>query len=167
MKKLFTMFALFLLIGVINETKAQFSVGPGATFATDISGLGLSANGVYQIDDTWAVSGAFTYFLEKDNVKWTAIDINANYNLTEVSGVGILYGIGGINITSVKIDLPSINLGEFGSVGGSASASNFGVNLGAGVNIELSEKMVLAPELTYTVSSGGYLRIGAKLLFSL
>ncbi len=167
MKKLFTVFVLFLLIGVVNESKAQFSIGPGATFATDISGLGLSANGLYQIDDTWAVSGAFTYFLEKDHLKWTAVDFNANYNLTELSGIGQLYGIGGVNITSVSIDLPTIDLGGFGSAGGSASSSNFGVNLGAGVNIALSEKMVLAPELTYTLSSGGYLRIGAKLLFSL
>ncbi len=164
MKNLITLLFAFVLFLTANQAKAQISVGPGLGFATDISSLGISANVGYQINEKWAATGAFTYFLEKDYVKWSALDFNANYSITQIENVGALYGIGGLNITMVKIDIPE--LGEWLG-GGSASSSDVGLNLGAGLNIGLSEKMTLAPELCYTISSGGYLRAGVKLMFSL
>ncbi|SFF28135.1 outer membrane beta-barrel protein [Sunxiuqinia elliptica] len=165
MKKL--AFAIMVLImgTAVKQANAQFSIGPGIGFATDISSLGLSANAAYQIDESWAATASFTYFLEKDYLQWTAFDFNANYNLTDIENLGTLYGIGGINITSVSFDFPNFEHDDFSLE--SYSSSEFGINLGAGLNIDLSEKMVLAPEMTYTVSSGGYLRIGAKLMFAL
>lgn len=165
MKKL--AFAIMVLImgTAVKQANAQFSIGPGIGFATDISSLGLSANAAYQIDESWAATASFTYFLEKDYLQWTAFDFNANYNLTDIENLGTLYGIGGINITSVSFDFPNFEHDDFSLE--SHSSSDFGINLGAGLNIDLSEKMVLAPEMTYTVSSGGYLRLGAKLMFAL
>lgn len=167
MKKL--AFAIMVLImgTAVKQANAQFSIGPGIGFATDISSLGLSANAAYQIDESWAATASFTYFLEKDYLQWTAFDFNANYNLTDIENLGTLYGIGGINITSVSVDFPDFEFEDEVVNVGSASSSDFGINLGAGLNIDLSEKMVLAPEMTYTVSSGGYLRLGAKLMFAL
>ena len=163
MKKLFVVIIAVLVLGTLEEAKAQFSVGAGLGYATDISSLGISANVGYKINDDWAAAGAFTYFLESDYVKWSALDFNANYNLPELKNVGALYGIAGLNVT--MITMPEINVGGI-SVGG-GSSSNVGFNVGAGLNVGLSEKMVLAPELTYTLSSGGYLRAGVKLMFNL
>jgi opacity protein-like surface antigen len=103
--------------------------------------------------------------LKKDYVKWSAIDFNANYELSKIDNLGSIYAIGGINITTIKIDIPGIDLDGFSMGGGSASDSNFGVNIGAGLKVDLSEKMIIAPEMTYSISSGSYLRIGAKLMF--
>jgi len=164
MKKLLIAIIAVLVFGTIEQTKAQFSVGPGLGYATDIGSLGISANVGYHINDEWAASGAFTYFLEQDYVKWSALDFNANYTFTELENVGALYGIGGLNITMVKVDIPGLS--EFWGTS-STTESNVGLNIGAGLNVDLSEKMVLAPELTYTVSSGGYLRAGVKLMFNL
>ena len=161
MKKLFVAIIAILLVGTFQESKAQFSVGAGLGYATDISSLGISANVGYEINDEWAASGSYTHFLEKDHIKWSAIDFNANYSLSEIENLGFLYGIGGVNITTIKIDYLD------GILGSSASSSDFGLNLGAGLRVDLSEKMILAPEMTYTISSGGYLRIGAKLMFNL
>ncbi|WP_321296370.1 outer membrane beta-barrel protein [Marinifilum fragile] len=162
-KLLFTAIITILMTGMFNNAKAQFSVGPGLGFATDISSLGISANVGYEINEKWAATGVFTYFLEKDYVKWSTLDFNANYNLTEIENVGTLYGLGGINVTMAKIDIPGLSE----VLGSSTSSSDFGLNLGAGLNIGLSDKMTLAPEVSYTISSGGYLRAGAKLMFSL
>ncbi|TDN99073.1 outer membrane beta-barrel protein [Sunxiuqinia elliptica] len=163
MKKL--AFAIMVLImgTAVKQANAQFSIGPGIGFATDISSLGLSANAAYQIDESWAATASFTYFLEKDYLQWTAFDFNANYNLTDIENLGTLYGIGGINITSVSFDFPGIDDDMFDS----SSHSEFGVNLGAGLNVDLSEKMVLAPEMMFTISDINYFRIGAKLMFAL
>lgn len=162
MKKLFVIIVAILLVGSFQETKAQFTVGAGLGYASDISSLGISANVGYEIDETWAATGSYTHFLKKDYVKWSAIDFNANYNISEIESLGNLYAIGGINITTVKLDIPGLSE-VFG--GSSASESNFGLNIGAGLKVDLSEKMILAPEMTYSISSGSYLRIGAKLMF--
>ncbi len=167
MKKLFVVVIAILLVGSFQETKAQFSVGAGLGYATDISSLGISANVGYEIDDTWAATGSYTHFLEKDYIKWSAIDFNANYNLNEIENFGKLYAIGGINITTIKFDFPGVDLDGFSMGGGSASDSNFGLNIGAGLKVDLSEKMILAPEMTYTIGNTGYLRIGAKLMFNI
>ncbi|MGZ2371192.1 outer membrane beta-barrel protein [Ancylomarina sp. YFZ004] len=167
MKNLFVVIIAVLLVGSIQETKAQFSVGAGLGYASDISSLGISANVGYEIDETWAASGSYTHFLEKDYVKWSAIDFNANYNISEIENLGKLYAIGGINITTVKLDFPDVDFDGFSMGGGSVSDSNFGVNIGAGLKVDLSEKMFLAPEITYSISSGSYLRIGAKLMFKI
>jgi len=162
MKKLFIVIIAILFVGSFQETKAQFTVGAGLGYATDISSLGISANVGYEIDETWEATGSYTHFLEKDYVKWSAVDFNANYNISEIENLGKFYAIGGLNITTVKIDIPGLS--EFlGS--SSTSESNFGVNIGAGLKVDLSEKMILAPEMTYSISSGSYLRIGAKLMF--
>ena len=161
MKKLFVIIVAVLLFGSIQETKAQFTVGAGLGYATDISSLGISANVGYEINETWAATGSYTHFLEKDYYKWSAIDFNANYNISEIESLGNLYAIGGINITTIKWDAP----GFIEAFGGSTSSSNFGLNIGAGLKVDLSEKMILAPEMTYSISSGSYLRIGAKLMF--
>ena len=162
MKKLFIVIIAILFVGSFQETKAQFTVGAGLGYATDISSLGISANVGYEIDETWEATGSYTHFLEKDYVKWSAVDFNANYNISEIENLGKFYAIGGLNITTVKIDIPGLS--EFlGS--SSTSESNFGVNIGAGLKMDLSEKMILAPEMTYSISSGSYLRIGAKLMF--
>ena len=160
MKKLFVVIIAVLLAGTFQEAKAQFTVGAGLGYATDISSLGISANVGYEINETWEATGSYTHFFEKDYVKWSAIDFNANYNISEIENLGKLYAIGGINITTVKLDIPGFN-----EVFGSSSESNFGVNIGAGLKVDLSEKMILAPEMTYSISSGSYLRIGAKLMF--
>ena len=167
MKKLFGIIIAILLVGTIQEAKAQFSVGAGLGYASDISSIGISAYVGYEIDETWQASGSYTHFLEKDEIKWSAIDFNANYNLSEISNVGQLYAIGGINITTVKVDFPEINFDGLSLGGDSASDSNFGVNIGAGVKIDLSEKMFFAPEMTYTIGNTGYIRIGAKLMFNI
>lgn len=161
-RQFFAITALLMLIAFAGN--AQIKVGAGLSYATDINSAGISINGQYDINEDWAATGGFTYFLEKDYVKWSALDFNANYNITEVGDKSKLYGIGGLNVTFAKLDIPGLS--DFmGDV--STSESNVGLNLGAGMNFGLSDKLTLAPEMTYTISSGSYLRIGARIMFSL
>ena len=165
MKKIFSILCFVFVLGVVNQANAQLSLGPGLSYASDINNVGLSANVRYAFDSDWAVSSGFTYFFEKDYVAWSVADINVNYNLTEIDGVGSLYALAGVNITHAKVDVP-LNFG-YGSVNISGTASDYGFNIGGGLNINLNEKLVLAPEVCYTIIEGGYLRIGTKLLFTL
>ena len=171
MKKIFRTLLIVALFFVVTKSQAQISVGGGLWYGSDINAIGISGNGKYAIDESWSAAAGFTYFLEKDYVKWSALDFDANYNITELENVGSLYGIGGLNITfwSIDYDGGTIDMGEYGSydLDLDASGSNVGLNLGLGLNIAASDNLAIAPEIKYTVSDGGYLRIGAKILFGL
>jgi opacity protein-like surface antigen len=44
-------------------------------------------------------------------------------------------------------------MGEWGSYGGSASTSEFGFNLGGGIDLKLTNKLILNAELKYKLGS--------------
>jgi len=171
MKNLLKSLVAIFLFFIVADASAQISVGGGLWFASDISSVGISANGKYAIDEDWSAAASFTYFLEKDYVKWSMLDFDANYNITEIENIGSLYGIGGLAVTlwSVDFDGGTYDLGEYGSydLDFDDSGSDIGLNLGLGLNIEASEKFAIAPEVKYTISDGGFFRIGAKILFDL
>lgn len=163
MKKITLIILIALSAGMFQQATAQISAGAGLVYATNIGSLGINLNAAYQIDDDWAATGAFTYFLESDYVKWSALDFNANYNITEFDNIGLLYGLGGINMTFVKIDIPGYNewMGDV-----STTSAFVGLNLGVGLKIELSEQLYIAPEIAFTIINGSYLRFGAKCMYN-
>lgn len=169
MKKLFKAFIAIVLFFTVTEASAQISVGGGLWYGTDNASLGISANGKYDIDETWAGAASFTYFLGKEYYNLSVLDFDANYNITEIENIGSLYGIGGLSVSFWKFDLGggTIDLGDYGSYDTSYSESNIGLNLGLGLNVVSNENFAIAPEIKYTISNGGYLRIGAKILFGL
>ncbi|MBN2820747.1 MAG: outer membrane beta-barrel protein [Bacteroidales bacterium] len=170
MKNLLKSLLAIALFFIISEAGAQISVGPGVVFGTDINNVGFSANGKYEFNEKWSAAPSFTYFLKKNYTNWSALDLDANYQITELENIGSLYAIGGLNLTfwKVKYDY-DFDLGEYGSYGdsGSVSGSEAGVNLGIGLNVPMGEKLALAPELRYTLGGANYLRFGVKVMFAL
>lgn len=149
-----------------NQTKAQqMAVGGGVFYASSVNSIGISLNGEYQFTDEWSAAPSFTYFLKKDDY-WTrmTLDLDANYKFKEIEGVGGLYGIGGIAFT---FDSFKWSDSTWGGYDANTTSTTLGLNLGIGLNVPLAEKMTIAPELRYTIMSGGYLRIGAKFMYSL
>ena len=158
-------FAIIIFIAFTpDQVKAQqMKVGGGLVYASSVNSIGISLNGEYQFTDEWSASPAFTYFLKKDDY-WTrmTLDLDANYKFKEIEGVGGLYGIGGLAFT-----FDSFSWGDSTLDGYNNTSTSLGLNLGIGLNFALAEKMTIAPELRYTIMSGGYLRIGAKFMYSL
>lgn len=172
MKSFIKTFVVAILFFTVTEASAQISVGGGLWYGSDIGSLGISINGKYEINEQWSAAPTFTYFLEKDYVKWSVLDLDANYAITELENVGSLYGIGGLAVTFWKVDFGNdnyIDMGEYGSyeLDLDASGSDVGVNLGVGLNIAAGENLGIAPEIKYTISDGGFFRIGAKIFFGL
>ena len=166
MKNLFKVAICLLIAFSFSEAKAQMSAGVGIVYGTDINNLGFSANGKYEINETWSAAPSFTYFLKKDYVTWSALDLDANYQLTELEILGGLYAIGGLNMTFWKIKFDSSSLGGYGNLF-EGSASEAGVNLGLGLDMNAGENMAIAPEIKYTLGGANYLRIGVKVMFGL
>lgn len=166
MKNLLKTLAAAILFLVVTEASAQISVGGGIVYGTDINNIGISVNGKYEFNEKWSAAPAFTYFLKKDYVNWSALDLDANYQITELENIGGLYAIGGLNMTFYKIKY-DFGFGGYGSSSGSVTGSNTGLNLGLGLNVPVSEKFMIAPEIKYSISSGSYLRAGVKIMFGI
>jgi len=141
------------------------SAGFGLVYGTNINNIGFSANGKYEINEKWSAAPSFTYFLKKNSVNWSLLDLDANYQLTEIESLGSLYAIGGLNMTFFKIKYEA-DLGEYGDFSDSFTGSDAGVNLGIGLNVPAGD-LAIAPEIKYTLGGANFLRIGVKVMFGL
>jgi len=136
---------LIVVVGVIlfgnNTLYAQsgdLKLGGGlvlSTGAVDNGGdldntIGLKVDGVYEIDENWRAGGDFTFYFpdEEGNTDLTVweLNFNAHYIFYQENDL-MAYGIGGLNITSINIDT------QFGD----NSESEFGLNLGGGIEYPL------------------------------
>jgi len=161
MKKLYFIAIVALALFTTSNINAQYKVGGGLVYGSDINNIGISVNAGYNFTENWVGEADFTYFFKNNMVKFSALDFDANYILD----MG-LYPIAGINLTFVGIDIPEMDLGEYGSFGGtSASSTEFGINIGVGYNVSISDVLVLSPEMRYTLGGANYFRAGVKLMY--
>ncbi len=164
-KLLVIIFATALLFGtssITNLVHAQtegsvqegdLKAGIGLVFGTGIGGfggfdndLGIRADGYYAITPLIRVGGDFTFYFpdtvsesifgesfESTLTVWE-LNLNGQYIFMDEDDL-ILYGLGGINITGIRIS--SEGSSGFGDVSGSQSDSEIGLNLGGGVEYAL------------------------------
>ena len=93
------------------------------------------------------------------------MDLDANYQLTEIENLGGLYAIGGLNMTFFKFKYEA-DFGDYGDFSDSVTGSDAGVNLGLGLNVPVGD-LAICPEIKYTLGGANYLRIGVKIMFGL
>lgn len=166
MKSLFKATIAIVLFFTVTNASAQISAGGGLVYGTDINNIGFSLNGNYEFNEKWSAAPSFTYFLKKDYLTWSSLDLNANYQITDVENIGALYGIGGLALTFWGFDAGGLGLEEYSGLL-DTNTMEFGISIGAGLNISTSEKMAIAPEIMYTIGGVNYLRLGVKLMIKL
>ncbi|MDR1198735.1 MAG: porin family protein [Prevotellaceae bacterium] len=117
-----------------------------------VTNYGIGAKFQYSITDPIRLEGAFTYFLPKTYGKgivesklnmWD-ISVNGQYlfSLNETLTVYPLAGLGVLG-TSYKSDV--IN-------SASVSSTDFGLNVGGGIDFKLTEKLVLCGQVKYMIA---------------
>lgn len=139
------------------QANAQLSVGAGLAYGLDIEELGLQVRGVYDINETWRGEADFIYyFIDGDGLSAWELNLNGNYvfNRTETL---TLYALAGINIFGITVDL-----GPFGD----ETATETGLNIGAGAQYAVSSALDIFGELKYSLSDADQLLIAAGILFS-
>ncbi len=139
----------------------------GVKLAFGEGNLGVGAKYQYSFTDRIRVDGSFTYFLPKtegsgitkSTVSFFEISANGHYLFPVHEGINVyaLAGLGYVNVTA-KADM-----GELGDY--SAGSSDFGANLGGGVDYFLSEKMILNAEAKYMTCAGGMFVVSAGVGF--
>lgn len=143
MKKLLS-FSIILLFsfGISATAQAQWSAGGGLAYGSEVSEIGLQLNGVYEIDEDWRGSADFIYYFVSGNLSISELNFNAHFVFHDEDEL-TAYAIGGINYLRVSSDFNGF---------GSASSSEIGLNIGAGLEYELDFGNLFA-EAKFAISS--------------
>jgi hypothetical protein len=89
MKKLLLLSISVLLCGSLfaqSFDSSKLRAGGGFFYASEIQNVGLTLNGIYEIDEIWEGSLGFTHIFEKDHVSWNILDLDIPVILTPLSG---------------------------------------------------------------------------------
>lgn len=151
---------LTLTTETINAQNAQgdFSLGAGLVFGTGVfegefgdelnNDLGIQVNGYYSVTPEIRIGGDFTYYFPQEfsesgqgfsytmEAGVSEININGHYLFVNEADL-VVYALAGINITRVSIEERDFDE-FFGDESFSASESETGLNLGAGLEYNLN-----------------------------
>ncbi|WP_309727149.1 outer membrane protein [Mesonia maritima] len=129
----------------------------------------MGANAEFGVLDNLSISPSFIYYLPKEEsfitVNWWEINGNVNYYFIQDEDFH-LYGLGGLNYTNVSVDA-DLDLGELGNYSSDASDGRFGLNLGAGANLDLGSNIMPFAELKYVIIDGCQHELSAGVKFNI
>ncbi len=166
MKRFFVILVAVLCFSAINaeaQEKGQMAAGVnfnlGAGYGGGYSNFGIGAKFQYSFTDHIRVEPAFTYYFKKDYLSMWDFFANVHYVFGMANDRLNLYPLAGVGVLGAKASV----------LGFSASTTNFGINLGGGVEYKLSDKFALRAEIKYAIVGNAYghlgVQIGATYLF--
>jgi outer membrane protein X len=166
MKKVFRKVAIaaiaVLTMNVAAQAQEKGDMAAGANLVlgsgNSFTNFGIGAKFQYNILNPLRMEASFTYFLPKQVVagfsEWKRsmwdFSVNAHY-LFPVANKITLYPLAGLGFLGTKVSYES-DLGELGNYSSSTSVSEFGFNLGGGIDLKLTEALILNAELKYKIS---------------
>ena len=138
---------------------SQFThLGLDAGFASQVKEPGFGIQGIYRVNDEIKLTPNAMYFLpHKINTtdgtqkfSWWMINLDGNYVIIN-QGIAEGYGIMGLNFANVTWEQDEIVMGQ--PEKDKRSTLKLGLNVGAGIRLNLGEKVVPFGELRYTLGS--------------
>lgn len=150
----------------VNAQDNKFSLGGGFGYATGIKSVGFFGKGQYQFTSQWEATASFTYFLPSEingiDYQLSALDLDGHYVFYNDEYKLASYMLSGIDVLFGKSHYTVLGSDYYDS------GSTLGINIGAGLRYQLSERLALNPELKYVVSFGenSYLSLSVGLLFN-
>ena len=162
--------SLCLFIGglFISNAQVETKVGAMLAYGTEIENIGIGATAEFGILEKLSIAPSFIYYLPKEEgpikVNWFEINADANYYFLQDEGFQV-FGLAGVNYSHVKVKSDV----DFGPFGGNYEASDgkIGLNLGAGVNLDLGGNIMPFANLKYVIIDDGQLVIGAGVKFKI
>lgn len=139
MKKILLLIAVLVIgIGSLSAQKGQKALGINLNYGTEIETVGLGAK--FQYGFTEAIRGelAFNHFFEKDGLKMWDLGATAHY-LLPLSDKTTFYPLAGLCFTKLSAS--------------GASTSDWGANLGCGIEYGLTEALSVGLEAKYQFAS--------------
>ncbi|MDR1370104.1 MAG: porin family protein [Dysgonamonadaceae bacterium] len=153
-KIVFLIAALFVVLSAsaqmsVSEQKKEKSIGFSLNYGTEIESLGIGGHFTYNLTDHLRLAPDFTYFFKNNNLNEWDLNINGHYLFPLDDSKVTVYPIFGFIITHWSHG-DKVNLGNYTF---SASETKFGINLGGGIQYDLTGKMFFKSELKYCIVS--------------
>jgi outer membrane protein X len=149
MKKIaFLIAALFIILNA-SAQKEEKSIGFSLNYGSEIESLGIGGHFTYNLINHFRLATDFTYFIKKNNINAWDLNVNAHY-LVPLSDTPVtVYPVLGFIITHWSYG-EEINLGNYKF---SASKTKVGVNLGGGLQYDITRNFFFKSELKYAIVS--------------
>ena len=140
MKKILLLTVFFTLCFILsNESRAQ-NIGAGLAFGTEVESLGIGVNGQFATANRdLIISPSFILFFPDDPLNFWELNADVNYYFSRSSAS--VYGILGLNLGHTGID----GIDDSGN-------TELGLNLGAGVDLDLGSNIVPFAQAKYAIS---------------
>jgi opacity protein-like surface antigen len=154
MKKAAMLALAVIATATVSAQSQPMSVGGGLVFG---SGDGFSNTGIqakYRLGLTSAIraEGGFTYFLKKDEIGMWDVSANAHY-LFPVADKLTVYPLAGISMLGVSYPSFDIDWDSWDVSEDTQTDTEFGFNIGAGVDYDLTDALGLNAEFKYRIGS--------------
>jgi hypothetical protein len=157
MKKLLYVCLLFFILPV--EGFSQFThIGPGAAFSTEIREPGFGLFGIYRVNDQIKLTPNVLYYIPHNlntadgtqKFQWITVNMDGNYVFLNQEIIEV-FGIMGLNFSYITGEQDELILGQ--EFKDKNSLLKLGLNIGAGVRFNISDKVAPFGEIRYTLGS--------------
>ena len=154
MKKLFFVICMMLMSVATFAQQGKMTVGIHGDYMIDSpKNFGIGANVGYEVLNNVRGVAEFNYFFKKDYVSMWNVDVNAEY-LFKAGDAFTISPLAGVSLLGLSWE-------------GGGSDSELGLNLGAGVEYQLSENLALKAEYNYKTNYDGnsFIKFGVVIPF--
>ena len=138
---------------------SQFThLGLEAAYSSQVKEPGFGIQGILRVNDEIKLTPNALYYLPHkittslgwQEYKWWMVNLDGNYVIID-QGIFEGYGIMGLNFTNIAAERDETELGQ--RFTDKVSKQKLGLNVGAGVRLNISDRIVPFGELRYTLGS--------------
>lgn len=167
MKKIFLAICVALISLNVSAQKGEQNIGAHVLYGTDATNIGLGLKYQMNVTDAIRLEAVGDYYLKKDGFSMYDVNLNGHY-LFPLSTKWTVYPLVGVNYThwsSGSIDFET-GIDETTTV--DIKDSSIGLNVGGGIQYQLSDKIRVGAELKYqTISGANTAVVGVGVTFKL
>ncbi len=156
MKKI--LFVILLTVVSMGAFAQKGSVSGHAKlgYQSDYKRFGVGVEGRYEIVDNIRLAPDVVFFFPKDKTWGADINLNVQYTFTNVVDKLTLYPLAGLNISNNRTSSRKIEYAGVVVESKSHGFTNFGFNLGGGLDYDLTADTYLNFEMKYTFADWDY-----------
>lgn len=155
-KVLFVILLTIVSVGAFAQ-KGSISGHAKLGYQSDYKRFGVGAEARYEVIDNVRLAPDLVFFFPKNKTWGADINLNVQYAFTNVLDKLTIYPLLGLNISNNRYSGETVHLGGGQEVKyDSEGFTNFGFNLGAGADYDITPDTYLNFEMKYTFSKGDY-----------
>ncbi|MDR0825289.1 MAG: porin family protein [Prevotella sp.] len=157
MKKVLLVLILAALSLGVNAQTGSKEVMPKIGYQTELERFGIGVEGRYFLTDNIRLAPGLTFLLPKNHITGFDVDVNVHYVFPLQNGLSVYPFIGGAMLNN-RISYEGV----------SDKGTDFGFNIGAGVQYDITDNGYLNLEFKYTFVDGkdpAYIMLGYGIKF--